>query len=139
MKFRVTAITIVGVQIEKEKLFEKYLKNCNCMHEFENINYCKTCKDKKIGFDIPFTFPNDQEAITQKCYFDIYQNNNEYLFICLSKETENGPENIKCLYSLEKLIQRRDFLSKILIQEKLLSEEEFKDSFGIYTLIENCL
>jgi len=127
-----TAITIIGIRIPIKKLFtenQNYIKECYCPECEES--YCSECSNE-IDLD-----SKKYQVYQEHCF----ENYSDHLFICIEKNEKDGPrgyqkDTVEKASSLETLIEKREELKKLILEKGILSDEEFDNSFGIYTLIE---
>jgi hypothetical protein len=134
-----TAVTIIGVKISQEKL-KKYLKKCECGFTDDDSFCPECCASIKIESPSILPYSEGETPIIQTQEYVLYQENleNEYdyenLFICLDIQKKERHDKIGKYVKME--IKNKDFFKNILVEGKLLTEEEFEENFGIYTFLE---
>ncbi len=122
------AYTFIGVRIPQERLWEKkFLKHCEC---YDEKRYCEECSGEYIKFKCGTKFKYGHEIIDN-------ETSKQYLYICIFKnfhDCKDPEEVVRGTMSFEELIQKRESLKIILLEENLVKDEdEFRDLFGVYT------
>jgi hypothetical protein len=120
-----TAITVVGVKLP----ISRVLKGNIIPGELENT----------IGFldRGNVTLGEDKYELTLQ--LEGYERLTDDIFVCIWKSEKDGYRGLdktvpKCPYSLLQLMEKSNKLKAQLVKENYLTDEEYGQMFGIYTL-----